>query len=85
MVSRTRALSSLAKTAYVEMNDQDVKELGLADGDRVVVSGNGAEITLPLRIGDVAQGAVFLPFDQPGVRANALIGGRDPYVTVRLA
>ncbi|HEX2294736.1 MAG TPA: NADH-quinone oxidoreductase subunit NuoG [Actinomycetota bacterium] len=83
MVSRTRALRSLAKTPFVEMNDRDVKELGLADGDEVVVSGNGAELTLPLRIGDVAQGAVFLPFDQPGARANALIGGRDPYVQVR--
>ena len=85
MVSRTRALSSLAKKAFVEMNDRDVKELGLADGDRVVVSGNGAELTLPLRIGDVAAGAVFVAFDQPGARANVLIGDRDPRVEVRPA
>jgi anaerobic selenocysteine-containing dehydrogenase len=85
MVSRTRALRSLAKKPFVEMNDRDVKELGLADGDEVVVSGNGAEVTLTLRIGDVAQGAVFVTYDQPGVRANALIGGRDPRVEVRLA
>ena len=85
MVARTRALRSLAKGAFVEMNDRDVKELGLADGDQVVVSGNGAEVTLPLRIGDVARGAVFVAFDQPGARANALIGDRDPRVEVRLA
>ena len=85
MVSRTRALRSLAKGAFVEMNDRDVMKLGLADGDRVVVSGNGAELTLPLRIGDVAEGAVFVTYDQPGARANALIGGRDPRVEVRLA
>jgi NADH-quinone oxidoreductase subunit G len=85
MVSRTRALRSLAKKPFVEMNDRDVKELGLADGDDVVVAGNGAELTLPLRIADIAEGAVFVPFDQPGVRANALVGGRDPRVTVRPA
>jgi NADH-quinone oxidoreductase subunit G len=85
MVSRTRALRSLAKVAFVEMNDKDVKELGLADGDEVVVSGNGAEVRAPLRIGDVAAGAVFVPFDQPGVQANVLIGDRDPRVTVRPA
>ncbi|MDQ3952728.1 MAG: NADH-quinone oxidoreductase subunit NuoG [Actinomycetota bacterium] len=85
MVARTRALSALARGAFVEMNDRDVKDLGLADGDEVVVSGNGAELTLPLRIGDVAEGAVFVPFDQPGAPANSIIGGRDPYVQVRRA
>ncbi|MFN2587443.1 MAG: NADH-quinone oxidoreductase subunit NuoG [Actinomycetota bacterium] len=85
MVSRTRALTALAKRPFVEMNDRDVKEMGLADGDEVVVSGNGAEIAAPLRIGDVARGAVFVPFDQPGARANALIGERNPRVTVRPA
>ncbi|MDQ3915533.1 MAG: NADH-quinone oxidoreductase subunit NuoG [Actinomycetota bacterium] len=85
MVSRTRALRSLARRVFVEMNDRDVKEMGLADGDEVVVSGNGAEIRAPLKIADIAEGAVFVPFDQPGARANVLVGGRDPRVTVRPA
>ncbi|MDQ3981537.1 MAG: molybdopterin-dependent oxidoreductase, partial [Actinomycetota bacterium] len=85
MVSQTRALRSLARKPFVEMNDRDVKELGLADGDEVVVSGNGSEITVPLRTGDIAEGAVFVPFDQPGARANALVGGGDPRVQVRPA
>ncbi|MDQ4024910.1 MAG: molybdopterin-dependent oxidoreductase, partial [Actinomycetota bacterium] len=85
MVTRTRALHSLAKRVFVEMNDRDVKELGLADGDEVVVSGNGAEIRAPLKIADIAEGAVFVPFDQPGARANVLVGDRDPRVQVRPA
>ncbi|MDQ3957798.1 MAG: molybdopterin-dependent oxidoreductase, partial [Actinomycetota bacterium] len=85
MVSKSRALRSLARSVFVEMNDRDVKEMGLADGDEVVVSGDGGELRAPLRIGDIAKGAVFVPYDQPDGRANVLIGGRDPRVRVRPA
>ena len=85
MVSQTKALRSLAKGVFVEMNDRDVKQMGLADGDEVVVSGAGREIRAPVRVSDIAEGAVFVPFDQPGARANVLMDGRDARVMVRPA
>ena len=82
MVSKSVALRNLQKKPFVEMNDEDVKELGLADGDEVVIEGAGTKATLPLVVADVARGAVFVPYDQTGLRANTLMSEIDPRVTV---
>jgi anaerobic selenocysteine-containing dehydrogenase len=82
MVSRSVALRELQKRPFVEMNDEDVKELGLADGDRVRVAGDGFETVLEVRVGDIVKGSVFVPFDQRGLRANELIRSVNPRVTV---
>src|ERR687892_419810 len=74
MVRRTSVLRALAKRPYVEMNDEDVKALGLADGDEVVVAANGTEQRCRLVVADIARGAVFVPYDQAGLPANSLIG-----------
>ncbi|MEA2487405.1 MAG: hypothetical protein QOF16_1059, partial [Actinomycetota bacterium] len=34
-------------------------------------------------IADIAEGAAFVPYDQPGFRANTLIGSGHPVVEVR--
>jgi anaerobic selenocysteine-containing dehydrogenase len=85
MVSKTASLRGIQHKPFVEMCDVDVKRLGVADGDEVVVSANGFEVRLPVAIGDIAEGAVFIPYDQNGLRANRLIGGLDPTVEVRPA
>ena len=85
MVSRSKVLRGLAKRPFVEMNDSDVKELGLADGDEVVLANNGAEARARLVIGDIAPGAVFVPYDQPGLKINSLIDGPTTTVAVRPA
>jgi anaerobic selenocysteine-containing dehydrogenase len=82
MVSRTTHLRALARRPYIEMNDRDVKELALADGDDVVVEGNGATARLELVVADIAPGAVFVPFDQQGLRLNQFMSGVNPMVTV---
>jgi anaerobic selenocysteine-containing dehydrogenase len=64
------------------MNDEDAKELEVSDGDEVVVRGGGSEAKLPVRITRIARGAVFVPYDQEGLRANTLIEGVDPTVLV---
>jgi anaerobic selenocysteine-containing dehydrogenase len=64
------------------MNDEDAKDMGLSDGDRVDVTGAGTTVTLPLVIEDVARGAVFVPYAQFGLRANTLMQGVDSRVTV---
>jgi NADH-quinone oxidoreductase subunit G len=85
MVRRSAALQRLAARPFVELNDVDAKNLEISDGDEVVVAGGGAEATVRAVVGDVSEGAAFIPYDQPGLRANQLIAGVNPRVTVRRA
>ncbi|HWL66346.1 MAG TPA: molybdopterin-dependent oxidoreductase, partial [Actinomycetota bacterium] len=85
MVSKSRALHGLQKKPFVEMNDEDAKALGVADGDMVRVIAGDVEVELPVRIDDIVRGAVFVPYDQAGLCANTLMRGIDPTVEVRPA
>ena len=85
MIAKTAALRGIAKKAFVEMNDDDVKRLGLADGDEVVVGGNGARFNARLVIGDIAAGSVFVPYDQQGMKASELMSHGTKTVTVMKA
>ena len=82
MISATAALHGIASKGFLEMSPEDAHRLGIEDGDDVVVSTDGFEAALPVLIGDIAAGAVFVPFDQPGFRANRLIRGLNPKVKV---
>jgi len=73
MVRRTQVLRGLQRKPFVEINDEDAKALSIADGDEIVVRANGSEATVVARIGGIVQGAVFLPYDLAGLRANAFI------------
>ncbi len=85
MVSRSAALRNIQAKPFVELNDEDAKELGIADGDMVVVSGAGNEFEVKARVNGIAKGCVFLPYDQRGLKTNTLMVGVDPVVGVRLA
>jgi predicted molibdopterin-dependent oxidoreductase YjgC len=80
MVSKSSALHHLARRPYVELNEHDAKEMGLSEGDEAVLSANGSEARLEVRFGDIARGAVFVPYDPPGFNANTLTS--SPRVTV---
>ena len=41
MTGRTPGLNAMAGTSFIELNDRDGAELGVADGDRVQVKING--------------------------------------------
>ena len=82
MISKTAALGALAPDAYVELSFEDAERLGISAGDDVIVSSPGFEVSLKARVGDVAAGAVFIPYDQPGLHANRLIRGTNPTVKV---
>jgi NADH-quinone oxidoreductase subunit G len=85
MVSKSAALRNLQRKPFVEMSDEDAKELQLADGDEVVVSANGVEARARLVIADIAKGSVFVPYDQQGLRANTLMSGANTRVEVKPA
>jgi anaerobic selenocysteine-containing dehydrogenase len=75
MVSKSVALRNLQRKPFVEINDEDAKELNVSDGDEVVLSSNGTEATVAAVISDIAAGNVFVPYDQVGLRANTLMDG----------
>jgi NADH-quinone oxidoreductase subunit G len=82
MVSKSAALRGIAKKAFVEMSDGDVKRLELSDGDEVIVRGDGYEFPARLVIADIAEGTVFVPYDQQGMKAAQLMAGGNDRVTV---
>ena len=67
--------AALEEEVFVEMHPEDAEKHALHDGDRVRVRTETSEAELPLRVtGNVAKGAVFVPFNQPGFPANGLLG-----------
>ena len=83
MVSRSKALRAIAKKPFIEMNPEDAASLQLADGDEAIVQANGNEVRLRVVVADIVRGAVFIPYDQDGPKANSLISGTDPRVEVK--
>jgi NADH-quinone oxidoreductase subunit G len=77
LVARASELKeALEEPAFVEVHPGDAGRLGLADGATAVVATDAGEATLPVRVSDgVAAGAAFVPFNQPGLAANTLLGG----------
>jgi predicted molibdopterin-dependent oxidoreductase YjgC len=85
MVSKSAALRGLQRAPFVEINDEDAKELDVVDGGEVVLAANGTQARVQVVIADIRKGYVFVPFDQRGLRANTLMEGVDPTVTVERA
>jgi predicted molibdopterin-dependent oxidoreductase YjgC len=67
--------AALEEEVFVEMHPEDAEKHALHDGDPVRVRTETSEAELPLRVTrNVARGAVFVPFNQPGFAANRLLG-----------
>ena len=68
---------ALEEDAFVEVHPDDAERLGLDDGGTATVTTSAGSATLPVRVtAHIAQGAVFVPFNQPGLEANELLQGR---------
>ncbi len=71
--------AALEEPAFVEMHPSDAAAAGLADGLGIRLRTDAGEAVLALRVTeDVAEGTVFVPFNQPGFAANTLLSGRSP-------
>ncbi len=69
--------AALEEPAFVEVHPEDAEKLRLTDGGLARVRTGAGEATLPVRVtARVAQGSVFVPFNQPGLAANRLLSGR---------
>ncbi len=68
--------AALGAEPFAELNPEDAEKRGVVDGSRVRLRTEAGEVELPARVtADVAAGAVFVPFNQPGFAANALLSG----------
>jgi predicted molibdopterin-dependent oxidoreductase YjgC len=68
--------SALEDEARAELHPDDAEKRGVADGGRVRVTTAAGSADLPARVTtDIAPGAVFVPFNQPGLAANTLLAG----------
>lgn len=84
MTRKTKALPQYQEGPYVEMNPEDLKKLGVKDGDKVKVSSRRGEIEIPvLETKKVVCGSVFIPFHFAEAAANILtIDAIDPIAKI---
>jgi NADH-quinone oxidoreductase subunit G len=78
LVERAAELKqALEEPAFLQLHPDDAGAIGLADGANAVVTTAAGEAVLPARVdADVARGAAFVPYNQPGLAANRLLSGR---------
>jgi NADH-quinone oxidoreductase subunit G len=68
--------AALEEPAFVELHPEDAAAAGVTDGAQAVVRTDAGEAELPVRVTEgIARGAVFVPFNQPGLSANTLLSG----------
>ena len=46
----------------------------MTDGDEVTLTAGDNAMTAKVVVADISKGAVFVPYDQKGLRANELLG-----------
>jgi anaerobic selenocysteine-containing dehydrogenase len=69
--------AALAQGPFLEVHPDDAERLGLADGAPAVLRTEAGDAELPVRVTEgIAAGAAFVPWNQAGLRANALFRGR---------
>ncbi|ACP25966.1 NADH-quinone oxidoreductase chain G 1 [Sinorhizobium fredii NGR234] len=71
---RSEILNTVADDPYVEMNAQEAQQLGISDGDQVVVRSAQGELTAKLKVNRrFPRGLVFVPENYRALRLNGLM------------
>jgi predicted molibdopterin-dependent oxidoreductase YjgC len=68
---------ALEEPPFLEVHQADAERLGLDDGSTARVLTAAGQAELPVRVTDrIVEGAVFVPYNQPGFAANRILSGR---------
>jgi NADH-quinone oxidoreductase subunit G len=68
--------AALEDQPFLEIHPNDAATRGVIDGERATVRTAAGDAELPVRVTDhIAEGAVFVPFNQPGFAANTILAG----------
>lgn len=71
---RSETLNTVADDPYVEISGPDAAQLGLSDGDQVVVRSAQGELTAQLQVNRrFPKGLVFVPENYRNLRLNSLM------------
>jgi NADH-quinone oxidoreductase subunit G len=69
--------AALEDRPFAEVHPEDADKRRVSDGGRVRLSTTAGSAEVDVRVTpNVAQGTVFVPFNQPGLAANTLLSGR---------
>jgi predicted molibdopterin-dependent oxidoreductase YjgC len=84
MTRRSTALDAREPTATIELSPPDARELGVEDGDEVLVTSRRASIRIAVRLSPrVARRQVFIPMHYREAAANLLTNPvLDPYAGI---
>jgi hypothetical protein len=83
---RSKELNQAAPDVFVQLNELDASQLGIAEGDFVRVTSRRGELEGPVRIGSILRHHVFVPFhygywdedSRPRAANELTITGWDP-------
>ncbi len=79
LTRKIEGFNVLMPEAFVEINPQDAKNLGVKDGDCVLVESRRGAIKVRAKIANIKKGVVFIPFHFAESAANVLtIDALDP-------
>ncbi len=67
-------LAGTARTPAVRLSEATAAEIGLSNGELVMVSTDRGTITLPLEVTDMADRVVWLPLNSPGCHVHRELG-----------
>ena len=68
--------AALEDRPFLEIHPSDAAARAVVDGARVTVRTAAGQAELPVRVTEhVVEGAVFVPFNQPGFAANTILNG----------
>ena len=84
MTRRSESLDAEVKTGWVEISEVDAADMGIEEGEVVLVSSRRGEIAVPARVtGEIKKGVVFVPFHFRECPANLLTNGAlDPVAKI---
>ncbi|MFO7941860.1 MAG: formate dehydrogenase subunit alpha [Bacillota bacterium] len=75
MTRRSAPINEREPSGYAEVNEEDARRLGVAEGDEVRISSRRGTIEAPARVGEtLPPGHVFVPFHYVESPANRLTG-----------
>jgi len=73
LTRRSAGLQAIAPEALVEINTEDARKLGIADGQMVTLASRRGEITARATVSDTTEpGIIFMPFHYAEAAANRL-------------
>ena len=68
--------AALEDEPFLEIHPSDAAARAVIDGGRATVRTAAGQAELPVRVTEhVAEGSVFVPFNQPGFAANTILNG----------